>query len=346
MRILVIGGTRFIGAAAVRQLAAAGHRLCVFNRGKSAAAPPPGVFVLHGDRNLLEDHAPELLAFAPDVLLDMCCITAAQCERALSVFAGRVPRCVFISSCDVYRTYGVLHGREDWPADNSPQAETAPLRTVLYPYREAAPRAADDPRRILDDYDKIPCEQAVLSTPSMACTVLRLPMVYGPADYQQRLLPYLRRIDDGRPAIPLGATQARWRGARGYVQDVAAAITLAVTDERAAGRVYNVAEVEAVPERAWVERIAAAAGWDGQIVEVDDSAIPDGMESLRGSAQHLMVDSSLIRSELGYREPTLPEQAIADSIAWQRAHYPDPLPEGMFDYTAEDALLTPAAGPA
>lgn len=343
MRILVLGGTRFIGAAAVRRLAAAGHILCVFNRGKSTAAPPPSVFALHGDRNALGDCAAELLAFEPDVLLDMCCITAAQCELTLRLFSGKVPRCLFISSCDVYRTYGVLQGTEDWPPDNSAQAEDAPLRTSLYPYRGTEPRAADDPRRILDDYDKIPCEQAVLSTPGMAGTVLRLPMVYGPADYQQRLLPYLRRMDDGRPAIALGSTQAQWRGCRGYVEDVAAAIALAVTDERAAGRVYNVAEAQALSERAWVERIAASAGWGGQIVEVDDSAIPDGMDSLRGSPQHLVVDSSRIRSELGYREPSDPAQALAATIARQRENYPDLLPEGMFDYAAEDALLQKVA---
>jgi uncharacterized protein YbjT (DUF2867 family) len=39
-----------------------------------------------------------------------------------------------------------------------------------------------------------------------------------------------------------------------------------VVDERAAGRIYNVAEREALPEVEWVRRIGVAAGWDGEVV--------------------------------------------------------------------------------
>src|SRR5690606_34234690 len=111
---------------------------------------------------------------------------------------------------------------------------------------------------------------------------------------------------------------------------IAGAIALAVTDPRAAGRVYNVAEPDSFTEHEWVERIGAAADWDGRIAVIADDAIPDGMDSLRGSAQHLVVDSSRIRAELGYREAVLPGAALEATVAWQRANYPDPLPEGMF----------------
>ena len=60
-------------------------------------------------------------------------------------------------------------------------------------------------------------------------------MVHGPRDYQHRLFPYLKRMDDGRPAIVLDEDRARMRVTRGYVEDVAAAIALAATDPRASG---------------------------------------------------------------------------------------------------------------
>jgi nucleoside-diphosphate-sugar epimerase len=339
MRILVIGGSRFIGAALVRQLAAAGHTLCLFNRGQSPVEPPAGVEVLHGDRNALAGHAAAVLGWRPDVVVDMCCITAEQCEAALAVFAGNVPRYVLISSCDVYRTYGVLLDKEQAAVDNTPQAEDAPLRTVRFPYRGAQPRAADDPQRILDDYDKIPCEQAVLARPGLAGTVLRLPMVYGPGDYQLRLLPYLRRMDDGRKAILLSETGAGWRGARGYVEDVAAGIALAVASPQAGGCTYNIAEPTGLTERDWVERVGVAAYWDGKVIEVDDDDVPDDLPGLRGAKQHLVVDSGRLRSELGYKEGTTWREALSASVNWQRKHWPVPLPPGMFDYAAEDALL-------
>ena len=68
-----------------------------------------------------------------------------------------------------------------------------------------------------------------MGTAGLPGTVLRLPTVYGPGDYQHRLFEYLKRMDDGRPAIPLGEGVASWRWTHGYVEDVALAVVLAVT---------------------------------------------------------------------------------------------------------------------
>src|SRR5262249_60182889 len=116
------------------------------------------------------------------------------------------------------------------PPDPGPLDEDAPLRDMRYPYRGHGLSFEH-----ADDYDKIPVEQVVMGQPDLAATVLRLPAVYGPGDKGHRLRPYVQRIADGRPAILLGDEQARWRWTRGYVENVAAAITLAITDRRAAG---------------------------------------------------------------------------------------------------------------
>src|SRR5207249_1224013 len=112
----------------------------------------------------------------------------------------------------------------------------------LYPYRKNPPRKSDDADQWMDDYEKILAERTVKGNPLLPGTVLRLPMVYGPRDDQHRLFPYLKRMDDKRPAILLDEDVAQWRWTRGYVENVAAAIALAVVDERAIGRIYNVGE--------------------------------------------------------------------------------------------------------
>ncbi|BAS26158.1 hypothetical protein LIP_0301 [Limnochorda pilosa] len=58
---------------------------------------------------------------------------------------------------------------------------------------------------------------------------------------------HLKRTDDGRPAIILEETQARWKTCRGYVENVAHAVALAA-DERAKGRIYDVADTHDVTE--------------------------------------------------------------------------------------------------
>jgi nucleoside-diphosphate-sugar epimerase len=89
---------------------------------------------------------------------------------------------------------------------------------------------------LLYAYEKFAVERVVLGETDLPATVMRLPIVHGPVDLNRRLSPYLKRMDDGRPAIVLDEGLTRWKCPRGYVEDVAAAIALAVVDHRAPGR--------------------------------------------------------------------------------------------------------------
>ena len=71
MRILVIGGTRFIGRAVVGKLLAGGHQLALFNRGRTRQEPPPGCVLWRGERRNLTGFREHLQQFAPDRVLDM-----------------------------------------------------------------------------------------------------------------------------------------------------------------------------------------------------------------------------------------------------------------------------------
>lgn len=338
MRVLVLGGTRFIGAAAVRTLAADGHQVTCFHRGRTATDLPAEVRHLHGDHEQLAEHTAALAETRPDVLLDMRPLNAETAARTLRCAeAVGAARLVAISSCDVYRSFGRLLGREDGPVDNTPVPEDGPLRTRPFPYRGEEPRPEDDPMRFMDDYDKIPAERAFLGHTTIAGTVLRLPMVYGPGDYQHRFYPWIKRMVDGRPALVVARSMAEWRTCRGYVDDVGRAIAAAVTDPRAAGRIYNVAEPDAPTEAEWIRRVAEALGWGGRLVVADDAALPEVLLPGIPAEQHLRIDSARIRAELGYREQLPRAEAVARAVAWERDHPPEPAPE--LPYEAEDAFL-------
>jgi nucleoside-diphosphate-sugar epimerase len=327
MRILVLGGTRFIGPRLVVRLVASGHEVAVFHRGQTAATLPPSVQHLHGDRRQLAAHAAAFRTFAPDVVVDTIAFTERDAQSLVATFRGLAGRSVVVSSGDVYRAYGVFTGLEAGPPDATPLREDSPLRQALYVHRPAA-SGPDDPYY---NYEKILVERVALGDAGLPCTVLRLPMVYGPGDEQHRLAPYLRRMADGRRVIPLDEGLARWRCLRGYVADVAAAVARAATDARAAGRVYNVAEPTAFTEAEWVARIGEAAGWGGRVVAVPRGRLPVAFRT----EQDLVTDTTRIRAELGYREVTAPEDALRQTVAWERAHLPEPPP----DYAAEDAVI-------
>jgi nucleoside-diphosphate-sugar epimerase len=339
MRVLVIGGTGFVGPHVVRRLAERGHEIVVFHRGRTETDLPGGVAHLHGDRDRLADHRPEFARFAPEVVLDTRPFTGDQARALMAAFEGVARRVVALSSGDVYRAYGLIHRTESGPPEPTPVAESAPLRERLYPYRAETPRAPDDPMRWLDDYDKILVERAVMGSPQLPGTVLRLPMTYGPGDEFHRLFAYLKRMDDGRPAILLDDARARWRWARGYVEDVAEAVVAAVLDDRASGRIYNVSEPDALTEAEWVGAIGQVVGWRGEVVAVPADRLPPRLRMPGDFGQHLDYDTTRVRAELGYSELIPRPEAIRRTVAWERSHPSEPIDPAEFDYTAEDAVL-------
>jgi nucleoside-diphosphate-sugar epimerase len=337
MKILVIGGTGFIGPHLVRELARMGHSVAVFHRG-STRADLPAESIL-GERR-------DLAALRPkaDVVIDLILSSGAQAKSLMEAFRGVAGRVVAASSIDVYRACGVLHGSEEGPLDPVPLTEESPLRTKLQTYPPEQVKMLQKFFGWLDDeYDKIPVECAILGDPELPGTVLRLPMIYGPGDRLGRFHPVLKRIDDGRRAILFEEGWAAWRSPRGYVGNVAAALALAAVSERAAGRVYNVAETPAFTELEWAGKIAAATGWDGEFITLPKDRAPAHLAPPGNSAQHWAADSTRIRRELEYREPTPVDEAIRRTIEWERANPPGEFNPHKFDYAAEDAAAAAGA---
>jgi nucleoside-diphosphate-sugar epimerase len=333
MRIIVVGGTGFIGAHAVARLAQE-HEVTVLHRGRHNAALPANVRHLTGDRDRLAEHAAEFRRQPPDVALDMISGDRRQARAVADAFRGVARRLVTASSMDVYRVYEIALGLAPGPLEPVPLTEDSPLRTKLYPFADR-PQISAIFDWITPDYDKIVAEQAVRGDPALPATIVRLPMVYGPGDPLHRFHPFLKRMDDGRQTIPIEESWARWKGPMGYVEDVAAALALAVTSEAAAGRTYHVAEADALSWADWGRAVGQAAGWRGRVVTLPRDRTPKHLIPPFNAEQHWTADSTRIRSELGYRETISRAEALARTVAWERTH-PAPFDPAAFDYAAED----------
>jgi nucleoside-diphosphate-sugar epimerase len=300
LRLLILGGTEFTGPFVVRELLEGGHDVAVFHRGEHEHPLTAGAHHVHGRFDELDGLLPELRALRPHVVVDMRAFRREEGRRVLA-FKDVAERAVVASSADVYRAYGRLNRTEPGPLEPLPLTEDSPLREVV----------------IKEEYDKVGVEGEARADPDFPVTVLRLPAIHGPGDYLHRLYAYVTAMDEGQSQIELDARLARWRWVRGYVEDIAHAIVLAATDERAAGRTYNVADPVAYSEEEWVRRIAAVHGWPGELAFVNKEQELD----LR---QDYLVDSNRIRNELGYAETVDPVEALRRTIEWERLNPPTP----------------------
>ena len=335
MRVLIIGGTSFIGPEVARSLVERGHGVTVFHRRQTEADLPHGVNHISGDRRDIGAFRDEFKRLAPEVVLDMICFTESEAQAAMQTFSGLASRIVTASSMDVYGAYGRLLRIESGPPGKIPLTEDAPLRQAFYPHRAIA----NTPEDFAHSYEKILVERIVMNDTKLPGTVLRLPAVYGPRDPYHRTFEYLKRMDDGRRAILIEDRRARWRWTRGYVKNVAEAIALAVSDGRAAGRIYNVGERDALTEAEWVQSIGHAAGWEEAVITATKEMTPNHLIAPYDFDHHMVGDTTRMREELGYSESVSRDEAMRKTIEWERANPPEQVAPSRFDYAAEDAAL-------
>jgi nucleoside-diphosphate-sugar epimerase len=334
MRVLIIGGTNFIGPHVVRLLDRLGHEVTLYHRGTHEAELPASVRHIHSPRAGIPIlHFPSSLSDPPpEVVLHMFPVGEEDTRAAVARFIGVARRIVLISSGDVYLAYGRLLGTEPGPPIPTPLDEGAPLRTVLFPYRYMA----SGPTDWMYQYEKILAERAALEG-RLPATVLRLPAVYGPGDAHRRFRQYIVRMIDRRPVVLLETAAAQWRWTHGYVEDVARAIVRAVTDERATSKVYNVGEGNTPTLADRVRRIGGVIEWDGRILSIAPERMPEHLRTPFEARQDLSTDTRRIRSELNLEGELAEEESLRRTIEWERRN---PLPAGdpgPSEYAAEDA---------
>jgi len=283
MKILIIGGTGFIGACIVRRMAGLDHEVAIYHRGHTQMDLPAGVqeFIDPGSVMPIERFPSALVEFEPDIVIHTLAMGAPDAQALVRSFIGHSRRLVMLSSGDVYQAYGRFTKTEPGPPEVGLLTEDAPLRSVLFPYRAQA----SSPKSLQFWYEKILAERTIFSEPCLPATVLRLPKVYGPGGNQDLATIYRYR------------NHPDWRWTHGFVENVAAAVVLAATSSVAKGRVYNVGEAD-TPTIA--ERLA----------RLPPSAIEPDLNCRFDFAHDIAYDTSRIRTELGYREIVPEEEAV------------------------------------
>lgn len=311
MRVVVFGGTGFVGWRIVRELVDNGHDVTVVHRGVTEPEPKIPVTHVHGSRAEIEDLWPRISELSPDGLIDVAAYSRSDAQQVLRAIPPRI-RLLALSSMDVYRAFGALRGIPSM--DPVPLDESAPLRAARYIYRDAANPS--------DDYEKLDVEEEYLKH---GATILRLPMIYGEHDDSRREEFILRRCRANRDRMPIGPGSLLW--SRGYIGDIAKAARLAIEAD-AAGEIFNICESRTWTIAQWAKQIASAAGC------VRDELLPQDLHLTASFEQQLLFDASKARHVLGWTE-TDPLIALRASVDWHLAHPP----EASEGFTADEAAL-------
>jgi nucleoside-diphosphate-sugar epimerase len=151
-------------------------------------------------------------------------------------------------------------------------------------------------------------------------------------------------MEEKRPAILLDPAHGNFKWSHGYVENVAHALMLAVTSEKAVGaRIYSVGEgphgrTPTVAER--LHELARAAKYRGQILIVPREECPKHLLHDEVDFRHdVIINDTAIRRELGYTEIVTSEEGFKRTVEWERANPPGVVDERAFDYAAEDQVL-------
>jgi 2'-hydroxyisoflavone reductase len=182
MRILVLGGTRFLGRAIVDAALSRGDTVTLFNRGKSNPGLFPAVETVTGDRTA------DLSALDGrdwDAVIDVACYEPAVARLSAEAFANRTGRYVFVSTVSVYASQRTREAQ----LEDAPVAE---LREEMTDFAEIyGPNKAICERIVQDAYG----ERALIGRPGL---------IVGPHDPTDRFPYWPRRIAHGGRVLAPG----------------------------------------------------------------------------------------------------------------------------------------------
>jgi 2'-hydroxyisoflavone reductase len=183
MRLLIIGGTVFLGRALVDAALQRGHQVTLFNRGRSNPGIYPQVEKLVGDRG---SDLSSLQGRRWDAVIDTCGYLPRLVQNSAAYLAGSADLYTFISTLSVYASFADLGVNESAPVGTLPDPSVEEVNGETY-----------GPLKAL-------CEQAVQAALPGRSLVLRPGLIVGPYDPTDRFTYWPRRVARGGAVLAPG----------------------------------------------------------------------------------------------------------------------------------------------
>jgi 2'-hydroxyisoflavone reductase len=307
MRLLLLGGTSFVGRAIASEALDRGVEVELFSRGRTGAELFPGVARHVGDRDT-GDYA-ALAGGAWDAVVDVSAYVPRHVRQAADAVGASTGRYLLISTGSVYdRTQAQAPLTEDaarLPAEHGTEEVTATTYGPL----------------------KVACEDETWSRFGDRALVVRPGVVAGPYDPTDRFTWWVRRAARGgrlalagRPDQPVQVVDSR---------DLAR-LVVTLLEDGGTGTYNAVGPAEPVTLAGVVAACAEAAGTSVDVVVVDPSAVEPPLPLVLPDAGHdVLFRRSAARARAAGLTATPLVQTAADVLAWDRGRGEPPLSVGI-----------------
>ncbi|OGB68238.1 MAG: hypothetical protein A2Y94_16000 [Caldithrix sp. RBG_13_44_9] len=331
MKVLVIGGSKFLGYHLTRSFLEHGFKVTLFNRGIGPDDFGDQVTHITGDRQNHKEFYDRFRNQKFDAVIDLIGYHPLEVEVAEKTFRDHIGLYIFISTGQVY----LVTENKHWPA----REEDFYQPLIKCPAGEESPY----------DYGvkKRECELLLeerFRSRKFPAVRLRCPVIHGTRDYTLRLFSYLRRIQDGHPIIIPENGDKIIRHI--YVQDVVQTILKILPDGSVRGKVFNLAQEEVVTLSEFLTITASLLDKKIKIVtvsqqELKEHLIPLDISPFSGRWVSYL-DPGYARREIGFTSTPLPDW-ISEVSSYFFQQYQGPPPENYQFRNMEIALLEKVA---
>ena len=335
MKILILGGTAFLGRHLAAAALARGHEVTLFNRGRTRPHLFPEVERLQGDRTR------DLTALSGgtwEAVIDTSGYTPATVRRSAAALAEAAAHYTFVSSVSAYAEFPLSGIDERAPVRSLTAEELAEGERLAAGGAGAAPSFGPSYGGL-----KALCEQAAEDAMPGRVLCVRPGLIVGPYDYSDRFTYWVRRVARGGEVLAPGRPdrQMRWIDARDLARWL-----VRMAEARRTG-VYNATgSAEGVTMEQLLTQCRAAAGSDASFTWVDDQFL---IEQEVGAWIELPLwlpeeyngffeiqNDRAVAAGLTFRPLAA---TVADTLAWDRVRTSEPTWETGLDPAVERRLL-------
>lgn len=308
MRVLIMGGTRFIGVYLTKVLVEQGHEVVLFNRG-NRPAPVEGIRQIKGDRTDVKQLKEKLAGEEFDAIFDNNGRELADTQPLAEIFKGRIKHFVYVSSAGVY------------------------LKSDQMPHKEGD--AVDPKSRHKGKHDT----ETYLAAEGLPWTSIRPTYIYGPRNYNDLEAWFFDRIVRNRP-IPIPGNGLHFTQF-GHVQDLAKGMAAVLGNERAIGQIYNISGERYVTFAGLARACAEAAGKSAdeiKIVYYDPKSFDFGKrKAFPLRMQHFFADIHKAMTHLQWQPEFDLVSGLKDSF--QKDYLASGRAQSEIDFSTDEQIL-------